>query len=505
MKLVFRCAALAAALSTAGLAAAQTLRIASPGDTISLDPHAAVNESVQYSLTSNVYEPLVGRNKDLSLAPLLSTGWRQTAPTVWQFALRAGVKFQDGAPLAADDVVFSIERAARAGLLPGVAGARAVVGRTVDIETRQPQPLLPDALTEIGILPRAWAQSHDPAREANGTGPYAVRERVPGSRTVFERFAGYWGSVEGNVQRVVFTPQPDAAARVAGLLKDGFDLVEPVPVADAAKVKASGEARVVTGPELRTIFLGMDQWRDELPNASVKGRNPFKDVRVRQAFYQAIDIEAITKKVQQGAARPAALIVGPGINGWTAALDKRLAFDAKAAKALLAEAGYPEGFALTLNCPSDRYVNDAAVCRAIGEQLGRIGVRVQVAVESKQTYFPRLLRRDTGFYLLGWTPGTYDAAAALEALAQCRTEGADAGGYNVGGYCNPALDALLERLGRETDRARRNQLLGEALALHARDVGHIPLYQQSLSWGVANDAQVVQLPDNRFVFKWMKK
>lgn len=503
-----RAAALACGVCAAGLAAhAQTIRIASQGDAISLDPHA-YNESVQQSLTANVYEPLVGRNKDLSLAPLLATSWTQTAPTVWRFALRPGVRFQDGAPFTADDMVFSFERAAGAGSdlrghVQAVAHVRAIDAHTVEIDTRAPYPLLPDAITQLGMMPRAWTAAHDTAREANGTGPYVVRERVAGVRTVFERNPGYWGSIEGNAQRVVFTPLPDPAARVAALLAGQVDLAEPVPVQDIARINAAGKARVVTGPELRTIFLGMDQWRDELPASSVHGRNPFKDRRVRQAFYLAIDIGAITKDVLYGAGRPAALLVGPGVNGWTAALDKRLPFDVRAARALMAEAGYPDGFALRLDCPQGRYVNDLQTCQAVAASLAKIGVRVEVAAEPKERYFARLLRQDTGFYLLGWTPGTFDAYSALEALAHCR-DGTGAGQYNLGGYCNPALDALLQRVQGETDRARRSALIGQALALHASDVGHLPLFQQSLAWGVAANTEAVQLPDNQWVFKWMK-
>jgi peptide/nickel transport system substrate-binding protein len=194
---------------------------------------------------------------------------------------------------------------------------------------------------------------------------------------------------------------------------------------------------VLTGPELRTIFLGMDQKRDELLYSNVKGKNPFKDKRVRQAFYQAIDIDGIQRTVMRGASKPTGLMVGPGINGFNGRQNKRLPYDVEAAKKLLAEAGYPNGFEVTMNCPNDRYVNDAADLPGRGRQpVAKIGVKINLAAETKGTYFPKILRRDTSFYLLGWTPTTYDAHNALNALMACPDD-KGAGQFNLGAYCNP--------------------------------------------------------------------
>ena len=503
-----------------GALQAQTLRVANQGDINSLDPHS-LNESLQLSSTQNVYETLVGRNKNLSLAPLLATRWRQTAPNVWRFELRRGVKFHDGTPFTADDVVFSMERAAGEGsdmqsYTNDIRQVRQVDSHTVDIETRTPFPILPDVLSQVAIMSRKWCEDNQATRpvdrrkglenaasfRTNGTGPFRVRERQPDVRTVFVRNPTYWGAIEGNVREVVFTPITSSATRVAALLSGEVDMMEPVPVQDIPRISASASTRVVVGPELRTIFLGMDQKRDELLFSSVKGKNPFKDKRVRQAFYQAIDIEGIRKTVMRGASRPTALMVGPGINGFNEAQDKRLAYDADAAKKLLAEAGYPQGFELTLNCPNDRYVNDGQICQAVAANLSRIGVKINLLTETKGTYFPRILRRDTSFYLLGWTPSTYDAHNALNAVMRC-VDDKGSGQFNLGAYCNPKLDEIIVRIQSETDKARRDAMIKEAFDLHTADVGHLPLHQQSLAWGVAKNVQLTQLADNFMPYKWM--
>ena len=493
------------------VASAQTIRIANQGDAPSMDPHA-LNESLQLSLTGNVYEPLVGRNKDLRLAPALAVAWRMQTPTVWRFELRKGVRFQDDTPFTADDAVFSLRRAQGEGsglrsYLSDVRDVRKIDAHTIEIETRAPAALLPDALSHVYMVSRKWIEAHGAARpdvalqRANGTGPFRLQERQPDQRTVFARHEGYWGRIESNAKQIEFLPLPDDAERVQALLEGRVDVAEPVPVQEVDRVNAAGGVRVVTGAELRTLFLGMDQQRDQLPYSSVRGANPFKDKRVRQAFYQAIDIDAIRKDVMGGASTPVALIVGHGVHGFQPDA-KRLPTDVRAARALMAQAGYADGFDLTLHCPVDRYVRDAALCAAVAEQLAAIRVRVTVQAEPKERYFPRILRRDTGFYLLGWTPSTFDAQSALSALAAC-PDGQGAGQYNLGGYCNPALDALIHQVQTETDRERRNALLREAVLLLASDIAYIPLHQQALAWGVSRKVRLVQLPDNSMPFKWI--
>jgi peptide/nickel transport system substrate-binding protein len=279
-------------------------------------------------------------------------------------------------------------------------------------------------------------------------------------------------------------------------------VMEPVPLQDVDRVKASGNLSVLQGPELRTIFLGMDQKRDELLFSSVKGKNPFKDRRVRQAVFQAVDVEGIKSRVMRNASAPTALMVGPGVRGFQVDMNKRAPYDVEAAKRLLADAGYGSGFEVGMNCPNDRYVNDAAICQAVAANLARVGIKVNLQTETKNTYFPKILRRDTSFYLLGWTPSTTDAHDALYNLVATPTDKGQ-GQFNLGAYSNPKVDELTARIQSETDEARRNAMIREAFKIHQDDVGHIPLHQQSLAWAVRSNVKLVQLPDNRMFFKWV--
>jgi peptide/nickel transport system substrate-binding protein len=338
--------------------------------------------------------------------------------------------------------------------------------------------------------------------KANGTGTYRLRERQPAVKTTFQRNANYWGQIEGNLAEVIYTPIGNDATRVAALLSGEVDVMEPVPLQDVARINSAGKAKVMQGPELRTIFLGMDQKRDELLFSSVKGKNPFKDKRVRQAFYQAIDIEGIKRTVMRGASAPAALMIGPGINGFAAEQNKRLPYDLEASKKLMADAGYGAGFELTMNCPNDRYVNDGEICQAVAANLSRINVKINLQAETKGTYFPKILRRDTSFYLLGWTSSTYDAHNVLNAITRCPAD-SGAGQFNLGSFCNAKMDELTVKVQSETDKPKRDAMIKEAFQIHQDEIGHLPLHQQALAWGVNNRVKLVQKADNIMDFKYI--
>ena len=510
----------AAAVFAVNAAQAATLRVADVGDVQSMDPHS-LNETLQLSFTGSIYEALVSRGKDMQLVPGLATSWKQTAPTVWRFEIRKGVKFHDGTPFSADDVVFSFARGAAEGsdmkgYTAPIKAVRKVGDSAVEIETAAPFPILPDTLTSLYMMSKKWCEDNKAERpvdrrkgventasfRANGTGPYRLKERQPSTRTVIVRNFAYWDKVEGNVDEVIFTPIGSDATRVAALLSGEIDVMEPVPLQDVDRVKAAGKFNVLQGPELRTIFLGMDQKRDELLFSNVKGKNPFKDKRVRQAFFQAIDIDAIKSRVMRNAATPTALMVGPGVRGFQPDMNKRLPYDPESAKKLLAEAGYPGGFEVAMNCPNDRYVNDSAICQAVAANLARIGVKINLQAETKNTYFPKILRRDTSFYLLGWTPSTTDAHDAFYNLMASPTDKGQ-GQFNLGAYSNAKFDELAARVQSETDASKRNEAIREAFKIHADDIGHIPLHQQALAWGVKSNVSVVQMPDNRMFFKWV--
>jgi peptide/nickel transport system substrate-binding protein len=288
---------------------------------------------------------------------------------------------------------------------------------------------------------------------------------------------------------------------VAALLSGEIDMMEPVPVQDVARIAANASLKVMQGPELRTSFLGMAQSRSELQFSNVKGKNPFKDKRVRQAFYQAIDINAIQKAVMRGASAPTALMIAPGIKGFPADLNKRLPYDPPAAQKLLAEAGYPQGFEVGMNCPNDRYVNDEEICKAVSAMLAKIGVKVNLMAESKATYFPKILSRNTSFYLLGWTPGSYDSHNPLFALMATPGAGGQ-GQFNLGSYSNAKVDELTKAIAVETDQKKRNDMIREAMRIHQDDIGHLPLHQQALAWAMKKNVETVQLADNYMFLKW---
>ncbi len=514
--------ALAASLGTfaAGPAHAKTFRVADQGDVVSMDPHS-LNESLQLSFMGSVYEALIGHDKKLGLVPALATKWTQTDPNTWRFELRRGVAFHDGTPFTADDVVFSYARAAGDGsdmksYTNEIAQVRKLDSHTVEVVTKNPFPILPDVLSLVYIMSRTWCEQNRAERpvdkrkgvenaasfRANGTGPFRLRSREPGVRTVLMRNLNYWDKVETNLDEVVFTPIGADATRVAALASGEIDMMQPVPVQDVARLKQNANLDIMQGPELRTIFLGMDQARNELLFSSVKGKNPFKDVRVRRAFFQAIDIEAIKARIMRGAATPTALMVAPGIRGFSADLNKRLPHDPEASKKLLAEAGYPGGFEVRMNCPNDRYVNDGEICQAIAGMLARVGVKVALEAETKNTYFPKILSRNTSFYLLGWTPATYDSHNVLNALI-ATPDKSGRGMFNLGSYSNARVDELTRLVQSETDQAKRNAMIAEAFRIHQDEVGHLPLHQQALAWGMRKNVSLVQLPDNFLYFKWV--
>ena len=501
---------------------AETFRFANQGDAISMDPHS-LNESLQLSITGNIYEPLVARGKNLELVPGLATDWKQTSPTVWRFNLRKGVTFHDGTPFTADDVIFSYQRARGDGsdvktYVQEIAEIRKVNDTAIDVVTKAPFPILPDVISLWYIMSKKWCEDNRAAIpvdkrkgtentasfRANGTGPFRLRARDPGIRTTMSRNFNYWDKkIDTNVDEVIFTPIGNPSTRVAALLSGEIDMMEPVPVQDVARIGGNPALKVLQGPEMRTIFLGMDQKRDELLFSSVKGKNPFKDRRVRLAFYQAIEINAIQKAVMRGASTPTALMIAPGTKGFPADLNKRFAYDPEASKKLLAEAGYPQGFEVGLNCPNDRYVNDEEICKAVAAMLARVGVKINLMSETKGTYFPKILSRNTSFYLLGWTPGTYDSHNPLNALMSTPDDKTGRGQFNLGSYSNPKVDELTATIASETDQTKRNEMIHEAMKIHQDDVGHLPLHQQALAWAMKKSVTLVQLADNFMPLKYV--
>ena len=348
--------------------------------------------------------------------------------------------------------------------------------------------------------------------KANGTGPFKIESHEPGVKTVFKPNAAWWGKVEHNLTEVIFQTIKSDATRVAALLSGEIDMMDPVPVQDLERVNASPNARAMVGPELRTIFLNFDQVRNELLYSDVKGKNPFKDVRVRKAFYQAIDIEAIKSRVMRNTAVPSSILISPLLFARAAEI-KRHPYDPEASKKLLAEAGYPNGFELVMDCPNDRYVNDEAICSAVVAMLNRVGIKAKLNAMPKAKYFEKAgitSKFDSSFNMLGWTPGSLDSWNVMTSLAGCRD--ADGKGknfqgsiFNYGGYCNDKVDGLAKQILSEGDVAKRNGMILEAFTTIHDEVGLIPLHQQSLVWGVSKKVEMGQRADNQILLYWVKK
>src|SRR6185369_3821149 len=471
-------------------------------------------------MLGNVYEGLTKRDKDLKIIPGLAERWEVVEPTRWRFHLRKGVKFHNGEDFTADDVVFSAARLHVPASdvktrFPADTKVVKVDDYTVDFILSGPNPILHAEWDTWYILSKKWAEANGSAQpqpqagqqmsyaalHANGTGPFIITEHQAGVRTVFKPNPKWWGKPEHNFDEVIFTTIANDATRVAALLSGDVDWADPIPLQDVDRINVSANAQVLQGPELRTIFLSFDQYRDELRYSNIKGKNPFKDVRVRKAFYLAIDENAIADKVMRKAAVPSALMISPLL--FPLAKDfTRPKADPNEAKKLLAEAGYPNGFEVGMDCPNDRYVNDAAICQAVAANLALIVVKVNLMTETKVTYFPKILRRDTSFYLLGWTPSTVDSHDVLSSIMATPTDKGQ-GQFNLGAYSNPKLDELTLKVQSETDQKKRNDMIREAFRIHQEDVGHIPLHQQTLAWATAKSVQLTQLPNNYMYFKWI--
>ena len=517
-------AAAAAVLAFAQGADAKTFKWAFQGDAQSLDPHG-LNETFSLGYLGNIYEGLTAYNANLELIPALAESWETTSPTTWVFKLRKGVKFHNGNDFTADDVIFSWKRTLTEGSDQKVRGAlmKSIIkvdDHTIQVETPGPIPTLTRELVWLYIMDKEWAEANNAVEaesprdadtsgkfaslNANGTGPFIIVERQPDVKSVFKRSSNYWKDIKSNVDEVVFTPISQDATRVAALLSGELDLAYPIPVQDWDRLTKADGVSPLTGPEARTIFLGMDQDRDELLYSNIKGKNPFKDLRVRQAFAHALNLDAIKKKVMRDAATPSGLMVAPQINGHNPALNQPYAYDPAKSKQLLAEAGYPEGFEVTMDCPNNRYVNDERICQAVVGMLAKVGVKVDLLAQPKSKYFAKVLAQndfDTSFYLLGWTPGSIDSHNVLQNLLVCRNKETKAGQFNLGGYCNPKVDELSSQIGGETDPDKRQALIDAAFQIHKDEVGHIPIHQQPLSWGVRDGVTVAQRADNVLDFR----
>ncbi len=516
---------MAAAAATAfALAPAQakTFKWSSASDIPTFDIHSQ-NNALGNGVHAAVYDALVYYNsRTFKVEPQLATAWRDVSPTQVRFTLRSGVKFSDGSPLTADDVVFSLTRATAktsnyAVYTQGIDKVVKVNDSTVDIMMKGPNPVLLNQLTELRIMSKAWAEknkSTEPKdirakdetfahRNAMGTGPYTVKEWQPDQKLVLVANPNYWGKNESNVTEIVYTPIKSEATRVAALLSGEVDFILDPSTQDLGRLRSTANLKVIDGIENRTIFFGMDQFRDELPGSNIKGKNPLKDQRVRMALYQAIDIAAINRVTMRGLSQPTGALVAPQVNGWTEGVHKRHPYDPEASKKLLAQAGYPNGFEVDFACPNNRYINDEEICQAVTAMWSRAGIKAKLRTLPLVTYFPMIQRFEASIYMLGWGVPTFDALYSLQSLTRSLGTGGD-GNYNVGRYSNPRMDYIVDRVKAETDLPVRNRLLTEALQLSNDTVSHIPLHNQIIPWAMKKNIDVVHRADNRLDWRLIK-
>jgi peptide/nickel transport system substrate-binding protein len=505
-------ALLACALAAPGDSAAKVFRFATTSDATTLDPHAN-NAFTTYLVTGQIYESLIHRNDALKLEPGLALRWEQVEPTRWRFWLREGVTFHDGAAFDADDVVFTIART----LAPTsnftiyvdtVSHAEKMSSHVVDIVTRVLDAVIPDKLTRVLIMDKEWSEANRSAvpqnlrdreetfaaRNANGTGPFVLRSREADRRTVLVRNPRWWGGppAANDVTEWHHVPISSDPTRIAALLSGEVDFVHTVPPQDVVRLQRDPRLKVLIGQENRTMWLAMDQARDELVHSNIRGRNPLKDVRVREAIAISIDVEALRTRVLRGNAVPTASMWTQFVTGYDEAFSRRPPVDRDRARRLLAEAGYAQGFEVTFDCPVGAY--DEA-CQAIAGMLAQVGIQVRLNTMPAAVFFRKLQQQDTSFYGLTWGVPTFDALYTLRGIMMTRAE-AGGGSWNWGGYSNPRVDALIRQVEAETNAAKRTALIHEAQRIHNAEFGHIPLYHLMIPFAMRATVRMTHRADN---------
>ncbi|MFT8244657.1 ABC transporter substrate-binding protein [Roseomonas sp. BN140053] len=498
-------AALAAAALAATPAGAQTLTIAIGGSITSLDPHF-YNASPNNSITAHIFDKLVEFDARAQLVPQLAQSWRAVSDTVWEFKLRPGVKWHDGRDFTADDVVFTVARTPDVPNSPGGFGAfvrgiqrvEVVDPLTVRLHTAGPYPMMPTDLASVGVISRhvgegATTEDYNSGKAAIGTGPYRFVSYLPGSRTQLARNDGHW-SGRPSWERVDYRVISSPPARTAAILSGDVDIIDTVPASDIPQLRNEGRVTLSQIQGLRVIYMAPDRSRTADPifvtdNAGRPlAQNPFNDLRVRRALSLAISREALAERVMEGTAQPNGQWLPPGSYSFNPAVTPPRQ-DIEGARRLLAEAGFPQGFRMTLHTPNDRYPNDARTAQAVAQMWTRAGVQTQVEALPWASFSVRSNRQEFGMRLVGWGSATGEASYALVNILNTYSQQARTGANNMGRYSNPALDSLTERAVTTLDDGRREELLREAVKMAMDDVAIIPLFQLVNTWAVRRGLQ----------------
>ena len=508
------------AFASIGVVYAENLRWASQGDAATMDPHAQ-NETFNNGINNQVYEYLAMRSKEeySKYVSALATSWTNPSLLVWIFKLRQGVKFHDGTPFTADDVVFSFNRARESGQTFKLYSTQSGIPRkvddfTVEFTTAVPNPVMLETITSIMIMSKSWCEKNRvtkpqdfknkeetfAVRNAMGTGPYKLVLWEPGVKILHKKNPEWWGIREGyfsgNVETIDYRQISNSATRMAALKSGEVDFVLDPPVQDVSRLREDKGLKLLEGSEVRVIFLGFDQARDELLYSDVKGKNPFKDKRVRMALYQAIDVNAIKSQVMRGLSTPTGIPLSAGTGaGVPEGMEKRHPYDVTAARKLMAEAGYANGFGFTLHCPNDRYINDEKICVAVAGMWAKIGVNVRVESMPKANYFPKAEKRDVSAYLLGWGGGSADAIFILKPVMHSKTK-QGAGDANYGDAKIDELDMLIDKIEGEMNATERQAMINRATKIMQDEVHVIPLHRQVIPWVMRNNISVVHRPNN---------
>jgi peptide/nickel transport system substrate-binding protein len=489
------------------LAGATSLKVGVSSGVNSMDPQFH-NETPTNSVNSNLFDGLVNFDKDLNPYPALAESWEVLDDVTWRFTLRQGVTFHNGNAFDADDVIWSFNRAKTSdksgfkGALSAIQSMEKVDDYTVDVTTNGPFPILLAKLTYLKIMDKEYAEpmsDEDLGRKPVGTGPYTLLSWQRGQSIVLEANPDYFLGMP-SIERVEIRPLTNDSTRVAAILSNAVGLINQVPVRDVDRIKAISQLRFVMQPGLRLIYLQMDQHREQSPYVEGVESNPFLDVRVRKALYHGIDEDAIVEHIMGGFAVPAGQYYPAAVTGYDPNVT-RPPYDPDKARQLLKEAGYEDGFTVTLDTPNDRYINDDKIAQAVASSLAKIGINVKVNAIPKGSFFPKANDADSSFNLIGWACSDGDGSAYLDANAHTYDPERGYGRYNGGRYSNPEVDAIIQESSTVLEPEKREALLIEAThkAL-LEDQNIIPLHFQVNMYAMEDNLKMSPRADGYLYF-----